>query len=1316
MTNLHDKISPITTSRLVFFADDKKPTVEGEKKEEMLESERAKAMKMPHGKEIIDLYGKGRISGKVVNIFSKQAENTNVTDKKGFDDLYKALGKGRFPKKSEGAVMFIDALKGTSSEKKHARKILKRLASDTALPLESDDIDRIRDELAAKRAEDQSDNTAKEIQSVAATTTEQGDVGSRIREIANVNEDAWNIDAPSQEFLRELDEKEMVVVGLIQDGNKMHKKIQDLKGKLKKEESAKVPKIQAINRLKNLIAQTEKELNELDKDVDEKREALHEDREKFRDFLRRSLCRYRAVKNLAKESGIGIEDARNLAMLFFKQKAAGNQTLTIEGIETNPDTGKAERKTIPVSIKRVYFEMGKDDMEPQSPGELMIDYEIQGAQHETVQASYKNFLAMVNAFEAYEVIDSTEEFNQKYAHEIGYSDVTKLEGQKFSAEILEDAGTKTHRKEGFTVTSVTQTNHGWKIEVDQPVLRKSRHELPMSMDSSGYFDRTKQTFALGEFGAFLRQRGYQRVIASGQVQDTIHKMSDAQIGESQAMLEGTPESLKKRFEGMSARNNKSFEIPEAGQEKQIMFKDTDGSKRFGILRREVDQNGEDYYIITYNAGGSNGNKHWGMPEMNDRWSKADPNSHMNWKLNRDEERTDPNGDKYQARKKRRVSGRHFMEDVNKGNIQEMPDMPEIRSDDLDEQEELMPRHGSEDLGLEGAPQEGPSEEDKGEMDTREIYEEALPYNDVYKVGGMSKPEENFLLKMWNETRFFSVNDFWEMGKSMWEYYDNRFQRRQKAKYSSVGQELPFWSPEMRRINQAAENEQVNQFKESFDQKGIYEIQDRLSQTGNRDEMKAALIVLNEKGQMRWDDIKFWKNLNRVLFDKGKAIPIPANGDPATRISDTDERTGLAFMQEAIDSLWGEGTYASWYNQNKSAFSSNLKSFYEEGKELEGVQGGHERRLSELLNIHKNGGYVDPHEYEGLIQHSIEAGKSDMQSKIYFMIEGIAYENAQGRTILSFDRMAHINSDQLLRFPILEYLCGRVPREEGGQRHRFTIDDYKRWVKWFDEGNPSNCTPGPAVDKFMWKYVISSDETQNRINKDLRNGENLDHDDMFAYLPPATEQVVTDSCKATTGSKKFLTIEGYANVGPGFSQYMRSLAENKQRPKLAEAIKSYVRFESIMTNKFEKARSQANDKYQRMDDYTLNSSTIVSVTPPKAYFQQMNKAVRAIAAEYNDPDLNRLVDIMYNTEVGDVNDPEENRRQNTVNNAFYEFGRVFHRVIQRDAGRKMEAVISGANFEGLVYLSSLQKDERKNEMAKQAAQARQNTDYSNDLAL
>ena len=47
----------------------------------------------------------------------------------------------------------------------------------------------------------------------------------------------------------------------------------------------------------------------------------------------------------------------------------------------------------------------------------------------------------------------------------------------------------------------------------------------------------------------------------------------------------------------------------------------------------------------------------------------------------------------------------------------------------------------------------------------------------------------------------------------------RFERNKKKGFQT--QNLPFFGPEMKRINQQAENDEVNQFKDFLDQSGVW---------------------------------------------------------------------------------------------------------------------------------------------------------------------------------------------------------------------------------------------------------------------------------------------------------------------------------------------------------------------------------------------------------------------------------------------------------------------------------------------------------------
>ncbi|MEK7672827.1 MAG: hypothetical protein AAB373_02995 [Patescibacteria group bacterium] len=607
----------------------------------------------------------------------------------------------------------------------------------------------------------------------------------------------------------------------------------------------------------------------------------------------------------------------------------------------------------------------------------------------------------------------------------------------------------------------------------------------------------------------------------------------------------------------------------------------------------------------------------------------------------------------------------------------------------------------------------------GHDDDKKYAKEALPYDSIYKVGGFERPESNFLKSLWVNTKFLSPSDLWTMGGSMIEYYERRFERNQKDRFARVGEEIPYFAPEMRRIIEATEHEAVHSFQEALEHKGIYEIRGRLRVTSNKDEFKACLEVLSTKGEMRWDDIGFWKNINR--FTKAQfSVPIPGNGDPYTHIDvdSKDPRTGFDYIKDALDSIWGEGNYNNWFSKNKSSFSSNSKGFYEEGDQLESKEGGHSQRLAQLLKAHKEGVYVNPHEYEGLIHHMIENGKSTMQAKIYYIVEGVTAQNPSGETLLSFDRIGHFNSQHLAKFPILEYMTAGVLRKKSGEpdgkSHKWTLDDYKSWAEMFDGDNPKNCVPNKKVDDFMWDYIIPSDQTQDRINKALRSAENIDHDDMFAYIPPADEETIKRICGTSTGNKQYLTTEGYANVFPGFSQYMRTLSKTGKKEKLRKALRSYVRFEGIMTNKYAKNK----DNFTRLDSSKLKEGTIVSPsTPPIIFIQQMNGCVQDIVKNYRNKfrdadtlELETLAARIYDPRASsyDIKNKDDHQKQDDLDSAYEKFGKVFEKVLSKDKGDLMMNTVEGSNFYGMPdFVSEAEKNRRK---------ANKSTQYTDELSL
>jgi hypothetical protein len=1257
------------------------------------------------GQKLLDQYQdtEKHINEKTFRKIADIAKDPNKMAKKPYKDLIKGIAEGRIYVEGDLGAEFLDTiLSGLAIEepktpeeadkKSSAEELVRKVASGKVVSkrLVKAEMKKIKGQEESLREETAERETAlTETSAAAMKTTETGTTLRAIEKSTELPTWNWKVEQPPQELVSKWNYamKEEAALArkqntIAQENDKLKSENTNLESELANEKAQKTVNHEKVNEVERQIAKNkdriqanQKQIHEIQKQINTLNSKNEKTRQEWIAYLTKTTAQFNAISFFTKRVGVDINKYPDL---------------TMKGVKIDPDTGAFSKSKQGISIKSLFFESKKELTPPESPGELMVEYTwTKGDKPVTIVENAKNFIDLIRTYGGYEEIETEEDFYKKYSYELAwkeYKNITEMKGEKFSVLKLHDTAKQPRDKELSTITieKVLKKEGKWYVQTSEPVATIDTSTLPRKVSKALGSPET-QELELGEFGAYLRRNLYQREYPDSELPEITKKMLAEQREECASYMaaQGATEAQSELFEAIGGIPDYTATLPAQGQTKN--YKYAQGAKeRVAQSWLEKDKNGNWNLKISYSP--TDPGRPRGMPRLPD-----EPTLPVT--------RPSTPAEAVELPRVKRIDTfdkHNYMEAVNKGDIQDLP--TETTDDDDAYQTD------KKELDEEGFPikKEEKEYEDSGggplkSLGGREAFNtEALAFEDIYKTGGMETKETSFIKSLWTNTAFLSISDVWEMGKAMYEYHQRRFERRQKGRYSAVGKELPYWAPEMKRINQAAENDQVNQFKESFDQIGIQEIQKRLQKTHNRDEFKAGLVTLNEKGQMRWDDIDFWKNLNRFV-DPKLAIPIPQNGDPATRISDTDERTGMAFLKDAIDSLWGEGTYNNWFRQNKSTYASNIKGYYEEGKELEGVQGGHGRRLSELLKQHKEGFFVDPHEFEGLLQHSIDAGKAFMQEKLYYMVEGIAGVNKYGNTIMSFDRMAHLNSEMLRQFPILEYLCADVQRPDG-QTHRWTIDDYKEWVRRFDMGNNMNHAPTSAVDDFLWEHVVPSDHTQDRINKVLRDGEKLDHDDMFAYIPPATERVVTDACKATAGSKKFLTIEGYANAVPGFSQYFKTLAHHNNKDKLVEAVKSYIRYSGIMKNRFEKARADAQDNFQRLDDATLNSATIVSTTHPQQYMNEMDEVLQNVIAAYDDPELNSMAELIFNEPVvEDMSDPAERKRQDKINLAYHQFGRKFHQVVQDDDGDKMVAMMDAANLMGMGYTTPEEKIRQRAEI-------------------
>lgn len=1222
-------------------------TADQERRTEELEANQSSDIQ-----KIAERYRAGKISTDVFERLHKVALDPNKMKEDSYQSLMKSVAKGKFSEGAEKAKAFLVILAtGSKDQKKAAKELLRKWSEEPEGAIAKNTIEKeIKKIKAAKGAAERS--TIETTAAAVSTVIQTAETREALQKASKMRVENWKLEAIPQETIEKFKNLDLKYSRLA----KLAKQDENLDQQITTESSKKIVDLQKIKRLQQKLANLDDQITKIAKEI-EKVEKI------WLIYMKRALSQFRALESFSKRAGLDLKSVYKLRYWLVSQLSGKSGATALRGIKIDPTSGRSQKTWQTFEITGIEFSREKDNLESESPGELKVHYIDEDGNPQTT--NYKTFLGILDGTEAHEEINSLQELNKQIQEPALYKPLA--EGQTFTKKVIagfDEEGTRIYENQSFTIEDISDN----KVTLNQIVTKVPRTWLAHSIDNRLYFDRNQQSFTFGEFAKFLRQHKYTRDYHEDERQDILDRMEQAQQEKMREFVQDQPENIRKRFEQINGVEAQKLTLPKRDKEQKVIFKDGNGKRRRGVLRLGDDGK----YEITYKKNGSDGV--WGAPTFPEAVAPI-PGSPL----------SAANDDEYKIKFNNTGTG-SWQEAVNKGDISNDPEMPE------------MPEPPEMPDDAETPDQTDESEEPTGPKEKKQpkFYEEALPFSAVNKVGGTSRTERSYLKSLWVSTRFLSVDDLWEMGKTMWEYYKRRRERSQKERYSALGKNLPFFGPEMQRINTSAESEQVGQFKDSYDQFGVFEAQEALLNAKSQDEMKAGITSLSERGQMVWKDIDLWKKLNEFV-DPAYAIPIPSNGDPETKQSEKDGRTGFDFMRGAIDAIWGEGTFNDWYTKNKSTYASNVKGYEEEGAELETKPGGHQKQLGFLLKQHKKGEYVDPQEFEGLIQHAIGAGKSSMQAKIYYMVQGVAAKNQYGRTILEFDRMAHINGNHLGSFPILEYMTADVPRKDDPSKsHKFTVDDYRQWKTWFDEGDPMNCAPTKAVDEFMWQYAIPSDNTRDRINKALRTAEKIDHDDYYAILPPASENLVVNTCQSMAGSKKYLTVSGYANVFPGFSQYMRSLANNGKKTKLMEAFKSYVKYEGLTTNKLWKEKG---DQYIRLDDRVLHSPCIVSPTKPLVFINQINTALDKIALAYKDApggeELYEIVSIIHGPQAEDLSDPAEKKKQDRINYAFERFSKVFNKTLKSDSGSKMKVIVEGENFEGMPYgLSDEEKDARK----------------------
>ncbi len=478
--------------------------------------------------------------------------------------------------------------------------------------------------------------------------------------------------------------------------------------------------------------------------------------------------------------------------------------------------------------------------------------------------------------------------------------------------------------------------------------------------------------------------------------------------------------------------------------------------------------------------------------------------------------------------------------------------------------------------------------------------------------GLPSPHENsnhsvsYFRKLWTDTKLISPHNMYTMGKTFYDFIKRKLGRREHYAVGAVGNRM-FGSisdqvaDEFKSLAKHAENEEVELHAKHNKTIGVDEIKEDLHSTTNRERVKAAIDVLCEKGQMRWDDPVFHETLNKMIRKYGL---VKKDGVPVW----VNAKNHLESIEIYLDEWFGADTFRNLRNRNDSAYKSIRSSFEEQAGRLEADPegtGGLRGALQKLLFKHMKGEYVNPAQYEEYLHYSIKAGKLFFEDKVYFLIMGLGMESPAahghpGQTLLHLDRLGALESEFLNNFPVLDYFTANnwqqynddgSPKIEKGEpvKGKVTTRHFKELAMQITKGGLEKVKDyrqlnfGERLTEMITKEMLWDSSFRTRLEKASRKTDQWDHDDMDMHAPFLSEVTVEQIVKSQGNATMNVSTPGLRNALVGFNNFIKithEMLDDDTKSGNAELMDRDIKGITNMVLAFTKMDSILMNRYRR----------------------------------------------------------------------------------------------------------------------------------------
>lgn len=563
---------------------------------------------------------------------------------------------------------------------------------------------------------------------------------------------------------------------------------------------------------------------------------------------------------------------------------------------------------------------------------------------------------------------------------------------------------------------------------------------------------------------------------------------------------------------------------------------------------------------------------------------------------------------------------------------------------------------------------------------------------------------SYMTQLWRQTHFMSISDYFEMGKTIVEFVTRKLHRWQHGKVGAVGESLfgmlhnvPILNgiaPEFTGMLKHAEDEEVQHHIKHMEHMGIDHIKKEAQHSPDSDTLKAAITVLCKKGQMRWDDEKFWHNLEHWT---------------GVHIRKEHYREDI---ERAIDLKWGPDHFREFRTSQDSSYNSIKDGFKDHATRLDAEPGSLKTQLQKMLSDFLQGKYVNPAQFEEYIDFAIDAGKMGFEDKIFFIIMGMGATNPAGESLLAPDRAAALDGKYLVKVPILEYFTSPWhtmvdekgdpipdPKNPGEFKkgppnlnafkkiiREHILPDFGAGTTMADIGNlpPEKltwATSGHFVD-FVRDEMATDEWVRYRVEKASRDPSQWDHDDMDMFAQLLNESSIDQILRYSGGARLQVSFTGLNNSFAGLNDFIKrriagykqaaeagdTAAAEKHYAEMMRMMKAFMRFHATVDRRYEHENQQGKVRYT--EDMYNSSPLCAHGTPVKTFIDELNVLIGNMAKDVGME--KEFQQVMEKIEIK----PENKAKYTDQGNLVEKFGNM----LQKEAKKKY---IDSKNISGLV---------------------------------